>query len=219
MSADSAPETCWLNRAGIGGEHADAFVVRGMISLDWAGIEGLDDLRDHDAESMRLRLAAAQRGQPRGDVRELLAFRDEMQIGDVIVTPDPARKDLLFATVDGDYEFSPTPVVGDHRHSRAVTWHGRWSRAGVADHLRKPLDDYKRTVLRLPDQEEWRAIAARIRDGAGAPAQPPAAATRRTAQVTRAAAMHAPGRTCPGCGIDRGRAMFEPGSALCRDCA
>lgn len=227
MSGTADGPTAWLNRAGHGAEHVEVYVRRGVITLGWARIPGLEDLRELDAEQMAGLIARAGRGQPRSDVRELLDFRDGMQTGDVVVTPDPPRKAVLFGEITGDYGFEPVSVAGDHRHVRPVTWFGRWARYDLPPPLRKTLDDYQRTVLQLPNQEDWLALADNIRAGDGMPVAPRTPAGRRTggerrprrpaAKPTRVPS--APRQTCPVCGLDQAPTMFEAGSDRCRDCA
>ena len=230
MTTTGGARTAWLNRAGHGAEHVDAYVRRGVITLGWARIPGLDDLRGLDADQIEhLIVASGIRKFPAMDAGELLGFRDGMQAGDVVVTPDPTRKAVLLGDVTGDYEFHPDFVVGDHRHARAVRWIGRWHRYDLEPPLRKTLDDYQRTVLKLPNQDDWLAVADSIRAGDGMPiAQKPprkarAASAPRAPRTPRAPAtparVVAPPRTCPSCQLVLAPGMFDDGSDVCRDCA
>jgi predicted Mrr-cat superfamily restriction endonuclease len=163
----STAARCWLVRAGRGGEHIEAFVRRGVVTLGWARIPGLGDLREHDDDAILALLTAARRGQPRADLRELVAFRDEIALGDVVVTVDPRVRDLVFGEVAGPYEYARAPLVGDHRHVRTVRWFGRCGRDEVAERLSRSVRHYQRTVLLLPDQSEWLGLADRIAQGDG----------------------------------------------------
>lgn len=209
--------TAWLVRAGHGAEHVAAFVAGGFVSISWASIPGLGDLRYHDDEEILIRLQAAQRGQPRADLRELLEFRDGISSGDVVVTPDTPTSDLLFGDVTAGYEFTSTPVVGDHHHVRDVRWLGRWNRDAVEQPLADIVRRYRRTVLRLPDQTRWLALAERVRSGDGE-ASEPGRQVRRPKRASRGDASHLPGRVCSGCGLTRTLSMFELGADICRDC-
>lgn len=228
MSSTPARPTAWLNRAGRNTEHVDTYVRRGVITVGWARIPGVEDLRELDDEQLRQLIGRAGRGQPRSDVRELLDFRDGMQIGDVVVTPDPQRKSVLFGEITGDYDYDPSFVTGDHRHVRTVTWLGRYLRYDLEPPLRKTLDDYMRTVLRLPNQDDWLALADSIRAGDGMPLQPRAPGRRpsagrsttvRSKPVGPTAPRHTPPRTCPQCLLERAPGLFDEGSEICRDCA
>ena len=235
MTHTAGSRRAWLNRAGSGAEHVDAYVRRGVITIGWSRIRGLDDLRELASEQIEdLIVASGVRKFPGLDADELLGFRDGMQVGDVVVTPDPKRKAVLLGDVTGDYEFHAEPVVDDHRHARSVRWIGRWPRYDLEPPLRKTLDDYQRTVLKLPNQDDWLAVADTIRAGGGMPiAQRPARQTRatasprtpraaRTPKAPRPAAARVvatPPRTCPRCQLVLAPHMFDEGSDTCRDCA
>ena len=232
MSSTPNTRVAWLNRAGHGAEHVETYVRRGVITVGWARIRGLDDLRELDADAIeQLLVTSGVRGFPSLDAGELLGFRDGMQVGDVVVTPDPKRKAVLFGDITGDYAFHPDAVVGDHRHARSVRWVGRWHRYDLEPPLRKTLDDYQRTVLRLPNQDDWLAVADSIRAGDGMPIAQRAArgrtpATPRTPRAPKAPHPTAPAkvvatppRTCPRCQLVLAAGMFDEGSQECRDCA
>lgn len=213
----SGTPTVWLVRAGRGAEHVEQFVAGGFVSLGWARIAGLDDLGDVDEEALRALLRNAGRSQPAEDARELLSFRDAISVGDVIVTPDTPARDLLFGEVTGSYEFSASPVVGDHRHVRSVAWLGRWSRDLVDEALGHTTRHYQRTVLALPNQAGWLALAARVREGQGETADAPRR-SRGAGQVRRNAPPGRSARVCPSCGITREASMFDTTSGVCSDC-
>lgn len=210
--------TVWLVRAGYGAEHIGAFIAGGFVSVGWAGIHGLDDLREHDEDSIDALLRASDATQPGADLRELLDFRSGIGVGDVVVSPDTPARDLLFGDVVSDYEFSPTPAVGDHRHVRRVRWLGRWSRDLVEDSFDRTTRHYQRTVLRLPHQEAWLQLAERLRQGDGGSVELPARRQRRTSRAREVVAVPA-SRVCPACGLTKQASMFDSGEDFCRDCA
>jgi predicted Mrr-cat superfamily restriction endonuclease len=204
----------WLIRAGHGAEHADTFVRRGVATLGWASIPGLGDLRHHTDEEILELLSAARRGQPAEDLRELVSFRDAA-VGDLVVTPDTPARDLLMGEITGAYDYAPAPVCGDHRHVRPVDWQARCARDLVPHDLAQPTLHYQRTVLQLPQQDEWRHFVEAMRTGGGRPADAPA--TTRRQRKTREPGPRRQDRVCPSCGLSRSPAMF-PGD-VCRDCA
>jgi hypothetical protein len=55
---------CWLVRAGHGGEHIEAFIAGGFVSLGFRGLR-LGDLRELDDEEIEARAAGARRGPER----------------------------------------------------------------------------------------------------------------------------------------------------------
>ena len=58
----------------------------------------------------------------------LYKFANDMQPGDVVVTPEPASRTVLLGEVTGDYHYLTAPIVGDCSHARPVTWRARISR-------------------------------------------------------------------------------------------
>src|SRR5688572_2043709 len=107
----------WFVRAGEGGRYADQFVAAGVAALGWAVVSELRDLRGLDlSEVVGLIEDSGAITQPARDAAELLIFRDDLARGDLVVTPDSPRRDFLFGTVDGDYEYRDPSPVGDYRH-------------------------------------------------------------------------------------------------------
>ena len=209
----SPTPSVWLVRAGHGAQHVDAFLRRGVMTVGWARIRGLGDLRHHGEEEILDLLAAAGRGQPAEDRRELTSFRDAA-VGDVVITPDTPARDLLVGDITGGYEYAGAPVCGDHRHVRPVQWQARCARADVPHDLAQPTLHYQRTVLLLPQQEEWRAFATQVRTGRGRPVDLPTSSRQRQA---RGSGPRNDDRVCPACGLSRSPAMFD--GDVCRDCA
>ena len=154
--------TCWLVRAGRRGVHVDDVVRLGVITISWASIPGIGDLRELDEDDLLVRLRAAQRGKPRADLRELLEFRDGISVGDAILTPAPATAALLVGIVSGPYDYAPKALVGGHRHFRPVSWQGRVDRDEAPPALAHRLRRYQRTVLRLPEQAEALELVRRF---------------------------------------------------------
>lgn len=170
MTADAEPRLSpmpWLVRAGRGAQHLQRFVGGGFVSISWATIPHLGDLRDHDDDEILGLLRAAGRGQPAADLRELVGFRDGIEVGDVVVTVDTPARELVFGYVTGGYVYEAVPVVGDHRHLRSVRWVGRWPRELLDESLAYTLRHYQRTVLELPHPDAWLALAERAGIGGG----------------------------------------------------
>ena len=58
----------------------------------------------------------------------LYKFANDMQPGDVVVTPEPASRTVLLGEVTGDYYYLTPPAVADYSQARPVTWRARISR-------------------------------------------------------------------------------------------
>lgn len=208
MSAD----TVWLVRAGEDSRHATRFAASSVIAVGWPNIDGLRDLRGlSGAEILRLLRLAPTVSSPEADAGELLAFRDEIEIGDIVVTPDATQRDVLVGEVTGDYQYLDPSPADDYRHVRTVTWFGRWDRDLLPDHLRRETN-YRRTLRRLTNRNEWMGFAESMRGSARTPTAQPK--TTRRAAGTSAQSRE---RLCPGCGLLKAQAQFL--SDVCRDCA
>jgi predicted Mrr-cat superfamily restriction endonuclease len=204
-------DTVWLVRAGEESRHAARFAASSVIAVGWRNIDGLRDLRGlSEADVLRLLRVAPTLSSPEADAGELLAFRDDIGVGDVVVTPDATQRDVLVGEVTGDYEYLDPSPAGDYRHVRTVNWFGRWDRDLLPDHLRRETN-YRRTLRRLTNRQEWLNFAETMRDSARMPTAKPQGARRSTGGSAQSA-----DRVCPGCGLLKSPAQFV--SSVCRDC-
>lgn len=210
MTSEST-DTVWLVRAGEDSRHAARFAASNVIAVGWPNIEGLRDLRRlTEADILGLLRVAPTVSSPEADAGELLSFRDQIHIGDVVVTPDATQRDVLVGEVTSDYEYLDPSPAGDYRHVRSVTWFGRWDRDLLPDHLRRETN-YRRTLRRLTNRSDWLNFAETMRDSARTPTASPRAARRATTASVQSA-----DRVCPSCGLLKSPAQFT--SDVCRDC-
>jgi hypothetical protein len=126
---DRGERTVWMVRAGEGGVHAPVFVQQRAVFLGWGAANDISELT---IEAVSGRVADAwpkysrrQRGQA---ANALYKFANDMQPGDVVVTPEPTSRTVLLGEVTGDYRYLTSPVVADYSHTRPVTWRARISR-------------------------------------------------------------------------------------------
>ncbi len=213
----------WLVRTGPGSAVVDDFAELGVVAVSWAGVAGLGDLRDYDGEHLREVLSTVLH-LPAADARELEEFRDGMSPGDIVISPDPRSRELLFGELTGGYEWrNPGPMAG-YRHVRTTSWLGRWDREMAPSSL-QPETMNRRIVNRMADTTGLDDVVTRLRAGEGRPAVPqvrPRAsigAHRPTVRRPAAKAASSPDRMCSGCGYRWPAANFGPDSQLCRDCA
>ena len=87
----------WLVRAGERSRHAGRFAAASVIAIGWPNVDGLGDLRGVEIITIVDLLRAATVFSPGADAAELLAFRDDIRIGDVVITPDSPARDVLVA--------------------------------------------------------------------------------------------------------------------------
>jgi restriction system protein len=113
--------TVWVARAGEGGLLADEFEQQGCIAV---GFARAGDVTGMDRSEI---MAAARDGYGSGGGRvggQLDRFKNRIQLGDIIVTPNGQTRQLLYGEIVGDYEYRPAPVMSDFQHVRPVQWLG-----------------------------------------------------------------------------------------------
>lgn len=95
----------------------------GFISLGWDELASLAEIPD-GREGLKSALAhLSPDAKPRsiaGQAGVLLRFRDEMQIGDVVVAPYKPDSTINIGVIASDYFYEPTAQT--HRHRRRVEW-------------------------------------------------------------------------------------------------
>jgi predicted Mrr-cat superfamily restriction endonuclease len=210
-------------RAGEQSRHAERFASANVIAVGWSNVEGLRDLTGLSRGQIhaRLRATPANAAGADADTHELLAFRDELAVGDVVVTPDAPAREVLVGTIIGPYRYCDPSPVADYRHVRDVQWYGRLLRADLPD-LMEQETRYRRTIRRLDDHhDEWLAVAERVYEECGGDVTRRRRSTPTKSPRSRIVRPHVPSpetRRCPGCGYQWPLAQFVRGSELCRDC-
>ncbi len=224
MSNDpqSSPKA-WIVRAGEDSRYAESFASAGAIAIGWNDIPGLGDLRELEQPEIEKLLRAVGRsaGVASADAREMIDFRDGIQVNDVVVTPDSPAWEILVGDVSGEYEFRSDAPLGDYRHVRTVSWVGRYGRDSLSPELHQDTR-YRRTI-RLLDAAPRPVARARGGDASGrSRLGARAVAVRRSGcRLAGPPAREAPTaatQRCPGCGLGKAVGQFVDGSDLCVDC-
>jgi restriction system protein len=123
----------WMIRAAPKGILADAFVSSGVVAL---GLSELGDLRQFQTKSelaREIQLRWPQWGDRHigSATNQLLRFRDDVKIGDAVITYDLKRRLYHIGTVTGDYLHS-SDIVPLYSHIRAVHWQGELNRGDLS---------------------------------------------------------------------------------------
>jgi restriction system protein len=112
----------WLVRAGEHGEHEEAAIQKGLAVIGW------DDLPDLSKVKTREELARLMRETyPDESPKRLInwtgqvwAFRDRIQVNDMVVLPLKTRSAIAIGQVIGPYQYISDEKDG--YHSRSVKW-------------------------------------------------------------------------------------------------
>jgi hypothetical protein len=219
----------WIIRGGEDGSLVDAFVDGGYTAVEFPDVPDGRSIDRYDVTE-RLKARGWTGPETRAEVFELFVHR--IGIGDLVVMPDPARRDVVLGRIDGDYEFQAFIDPGQHRHRRAVEWLGRH---GV-DELPESARDVTRQRAVVAERTSP-ALVAHVESiergevnarGAAETATPSSSVVSRAPKAPRAprapkaAAAPKPtapaDRTCPGCWLQKAPNQFRDGSDLCTDC-
>ena len=113
----------WLVRAGKYGENEQAALVNGVVTIGWRELPDLTQLTDTDALTSLYRTTCpnAAAGRVANHVRQLWAFRERIQINDLVVLPLKTRAAIAIGRVLGPYQFVAENEPG-LRHIRRVEW-------------------------------------------------------------------------------------------------
>jgi restriction system protein len=124
--------TVWVIRAGKRGGYAEAFERAGIAGVALPNIPSVADMTpDQIREPAIQRLAAENPARASAYVSMLYRFAHEIEMGDLVVTPDGLLGELLLGRVVGTYEFDETPPVAGFNHLRRVAWLARRRREDV----------------------------------------------------------------------------------------
>ena len=201
----------WLIRAGEGAVELDAMRHAGVIAVRYPSVGDATVWSDEQIEQA---LRDAGRANAAGQLRaRIQAFANDVNIGDLVVTPNTADREVWFARVTGPYQHSQHPPVEDYFHWHEVEWLGAIDRDIDLPHDRLVDIDQQPTIYELHDTDYWNAVATTpLSNGADA-------LTARAARRTPTIASKQPKAriACAGgCGL-----TWEPPAlvdGLCPDC-
>jgi predicted Mrr-cat superfamily restriction endonuclease len=69
----------------------------------------------------------------------LLRFVHDIMVGDIVITPDGRRHELLIGTVAGPYRSARITALAAYPHTREVAWRLRIPRDALPVHLKHTL--------------------------------------------------------------------------------
>lgn len=213
--------TVWVIRGGDRNRLVPTFLRDGAIGV---GFPELPDGRTVDrAKALRLLGSGVEdEAPPEADAAMFLSFVRRVEVGDIVLMPDPQERGLVCGVVTGDYQFHEDLAPEQCRHRRPVEWHRRLPDAELPERLarvpsqRKPLDDVPDGKLR---ELSMRCCAGELgedpHDRRSPPARNAGGSSRRPRRPPKA---EIPEKRCTGCFVVKPAELFEDGGELCRDC-
>lgn len=119
----------WMVRAETGGRLYDAFKDQSAVAIGWREIGSLANLRTREAIAERVR-AYWPEWKPQAVAMaagQLHRFRNEIKVGDTVLTYSPARRVYLVGEISGDY-VRDDKIDPEDPNLRPVRWRGEVSR-------------------------------------------------------------------------------------------
>jgi hypothetical protein len=119
----------WVVRSGSGSEGIDALRAAGLIGLRF---DSVGDVRAMTPREVEHAIADAHPDQYEQLRSRLMRFVTDLRLGDLLVSPDAAAREVWFSVVTGGYEYVDEPAAPGYRHTRTVEWlgwadlHARW---------------------------------------------------------------------------------------------
>lgn len=141
----------WMVRSS-GGLLAEDFVEKGVVALGEEPIGSLTAFADKQEilEALRLKCPHYKSGTLQAVASQWVRFRDELNVGDRVVTYDPSRRLYHVGTLTSDYQHEPG-IVADFQHLRRVKWDGEVERDSLSSQARNSLGSTL-TLFRVPDE-------------------------------------------------------------------
>lgn len=141
----------WMVRAAEGGVLVDQFIEKGVVAIGWPLLRDLNQYRDKDEMVAALKNSWPEQspGNWSTSASQCLRFRDELDVGDFVVTYDPGRRVYHLGTITSDYKHVPD-IMPDFENVRDVQWQSEIERDRLSTATRNSLGAIM-TLFRLPD--------------------------------------------------------------------
>ncbi|MGY6552973.1 MAG: restriction endonuclease [Wenzhouxiangella sp.] len=143
--------TWWMVRSSAGGRLADEFVDKGIVALGSAPIGDLSQFQNKRDILAALSTERPDRkpGQWQAAASQWIRFRDEVKVGDHVITYDSSRRVYHIGRIASEYQHKPR-IIADFQHYRSVNWTGEVERDALSARARNSLGSTL-TLFRIPD--------------------------------------------------------------------
>lgn len=215
--------TVWVIRGGEGNRLVSTFLQDGSIGV---GYPELPDGRTVDrAKALRLLTTDPEAAAPEAAAATFLSFVRRIEIGDIVLMPDPQERGLACGVVTGDYEFRDEVPPEQYRHRRAVDWRRRLPNSELPERL-EHVPRQRQTLNDVADGK-LRDLALQCCEGTigedpfvrrSPPVRSSSSGRSRPRTPPRPPKATVPERRCMNCFISKPEELFEDGGDWCRDC-
>lgn len=141
----------WMVRSASGGHLADEFKAKGVVAIGWNDIGDLKKYSDkqHVIAAMEKVWPDWPDGRIMNSASQLVRFRDELKIGDRVLTYDSGQRIYRVGTLVGDYRYASN-VLPPYENVRDVKWEGEVDRDKLSLATRNRLGSTL-TLFLVPD--------------------------------------------------------------------
>lgn len=160
----------WVVRLGEGGEIADECRTNQIVAIGWSDVGDLSAFSDY--ESLRAKVYEVYRDRyksPGGAgvaASMLWSFINDVESGDIVISPKKETRELLVGKVIGDYVFDLHAVSPDYPNIRKVEWVGELSFDSVPREVWRSMTAWQ-TLFELSSPDAVEA-AIKLADNLGA---------------------------------------------------
>jgi restriction system protein len=133
------PTSTWMVRAGEGAYLAEEFLKKNIASIGWKDLGDLSKFTDLD--KIRHRYRAVYPHHKPGKIilcsGQINRFKNEIKIGDTVLTYNAQDRKYYVGTVESDYQYHPADE--NHPHIRKVKWGRTIDRDGLSTATKNTL--------------------------------------------------------------------------------
>lgn len=119
----------WMVRSASGGLLADEFYEKKVVAIGWGDIGDLKKFKDKPAviKAIEENWPDWPAGRVMNSASQLIRFRDELAVGDRVVTYDSSKRVYHLGTIKGQYRYSKD-AIPPYENVRDVVWDGEIDR-------------------------------------------------------------------------------------------
>lgn len=130
---------CWMIRAGEGGRYFNEFIKHAVIAIGWEKIKDLKNIDTKTALTKIYKKAYPKESKIKSNINigEIWAFCNEIEKGDIVLTPNPLTRTIFIGKVKSDYQYVSKPLGEMYvKHRRNVSWEKEVSRDVFSQDMR-----------------------------------------------------------------------------------
>jgi restriction system protein len=145
-------KTTWMVRASDGGRLIGEFKAKNIAAIGWPEVGSLKNITERESilELTKNAYPDMSKSQFVSGGSQLARFRNELQVGDQIVTYDSAMRTYSLGIIAGEYDFS-TKLIESLPNFRKVKWEAEISRDSLSVETKNTLGSTL-TLFRLPEE-------------------------------------------------------------------